>query len=116
MIHIKSGRLKAYRVTTARRAGAMPELPPLAEAARLPAYDVAAWIGYAAPAGTPKDVLGRIAGEMHRILADTEVKARLVNLGLDAVSTTPDEMHAFMRKEQERYASVMRNANIKVEQ
>jgi tripartite-type tricarboxylate transporter receptor subunit TctC len=116
MGHIKSGRLKAYGVTTARRAGAMPELAPLAEAAGVPGYDAAAWIGYAAPAGTPREVLARISGEMRKLLAEPEIKERLVGLGLDAVATTPDEMASFMRKEQERYGTVIRNANIKVEQ
>jgi tripartite-type tricarboxylate transporter receptor subunit TctC len=116
MAHIKSGRLKAYGVTTARRAGAMPELAPLAEAAGVPGYDAAAWIGYAAPAGTPREVLARISGEMRKLLAEPEIKERLVGLGLDAVATTPDEMASFMRKEQERYGTVIRNANIKVEQ
>ena len=116
MTHIKSGRLKAYGVTTARRAGAMPELAPLAEAAGVPGYDAAAWIGYAAPAGTPREVLARISGEMRKLLAEPEIKERLVGLGLDAVATTPDEMASFMRKEQERYGTVIRNANIKVEQ
>ena len=116
MTHIKSGRLKAYGVTTARRAGAMPELAPLAEAAGVPGYDAAAWIGYAAPAGTPREVLARISGEMRKLLAEPDIKERLVGLGLDAVATTPDEMASFMRKEQERYGTVIRNANIKVEQ
>jgi tripartite-type tricarboxylate transporter receptor subunit TctC len=114
--HIKSGKLKAYGVSTARRTGAMPELPPLAEAAGLPGYDAAAWIGYAAPAGTPREALARLSSEMKRLLATDELKARLVSLGLDAVSSTPDEMAAFMKREQERYGSIIKTQNIKVEQ
>jgi tripartite-type tricarboxylate transporter receptor subunit TctC len=113
---IKSGKLKAFGVTTARRTGAMPELPPLAEAAGVPGYDAAAWIGYAAPAGTPREVLTRISGEMQKLLATEEIKARLVSLGLDAQASTPDEMAAFMRREQERYAAIIKAQNIKVEQ
>ena len=114
--HIKSGKLKAYGVTTARRAGAMPELPPLAEAAGIPGYDAAAWIGYAAPAGTPREVLTRLSSEMQEVLATDELKQRLISLGLDAVSSTPDEMAAFLRKEQDRYGSIIKSQNIKVEQ
>jgi len=113
---IKSGKLKAYGVTTARRAGAMPELPPLAEAAGLPGYDAAAWIGYAAPAGTPREVLARLAGEMQKVLATDELKSRLVSLGLDARSSTPEEMAEFLRREQERYGSIIKSQNIRVEQ
>jgi tripartite-type tricarboxylate transporter receptor subunit TctC len=111
--HIRSGRLKAFGVTTARRTGAMPELTPLAEV--LPGYDAAAWIGYAAPAGTPREALARISGEMQKLLATDEIKARLVSLGLDAVSSTPEEMAAYLRREQERYGSIIKSQNIKVE-
>jgi len=112
--HIKSGRLKAFGVSTARRTGAMPELPPLAEVG-LPGYDAAAWIGYAAPAGTPREVLARLSGEMQKLLARDDIKARLVALGLDAVSTTPEAMGMFLRHEQERYGSLIKSQNIKVE-
>src|SRR6185503_1167434 len=112
--HIKSGKLKAYGVSTARRTGAMPELPPLGEAAGLP-YDAAAWIGYAAPAGTPREVLARLSSEMQKLLATDELKARLVSLGLDAVSSTPEEMATFMKREQERYGTIIKSQNIKVE-
>jgi tripartite-type tricarboxylate transporter receptor subunit TctC len=114
--HIKSGKLKGYGVTTAKPAGAMPELAPIAEAAGLPGYDAAAWIGYVAPAGTPREALNRLSAEMQKGLATDELKARLVSLGLDARSSTPDEMGAFMKREQERYASLIKAQNIKVEQ
>jgi tripartite-type tricarboxylate transporter receptor subunit TctC len=114
--HIKSGKLKAFGVTTASPAGAMPELPPLAQAAGIPGYDAAAWIGYVAPAGTPREVLQRLSSEMQKALATDELKSRLVSLGLDARSSTPEEMGAYLRKEQERYASIIKSQNIKVEQ
>jgi len=114
--HIKSGKLKAFGVTTASPAGAMPDLPPLAQAAGIPGYDAAAWIGYVAPAGTPRDVLQRLSSEMQKALATDELKSRLVSLGLDARSSTPEEMGAHLRKEQERYASIIKSQNIKVEQ
>ena len=113
--HIKSGKLKAFGVTTASPAGAMPDLPPLAQAAGIPGYDAAAWIGYVAPAGTPRDVLQRLSSEMQNALATEELKSRLVSLGLDARSSTPEEMGAYLRKEQERYASIIKSQNIKVE-
>jgi tripartite-type tricarboxylate transporter receptor subunit TctC len=114
--HVKSGRLKTYGVSSRQRAGAMPDAPPLAEAAGLPDYDAVAWIGYAAPAGTPREILVRISVEIRKALQTSELKERFVTLGLDPVASTPDEMAAFMRREQERYATIIRNANIKVEQ
>ena len=114
--HIKSGKLKAFGVTTAHRAGAMPELPPLAEAAALPGYDAAAWIGYVAPAGTPREVVQRLSSEMQKALATDELKSRLVSLGLDARASSPEEMGAFLKREQERYGQIIKAQNIKVEQ
>ena len=94
----------------------MPELPPLAEAANLPGYDAAAWIGYVAPAGTPREVVQRLSAEMQKALATDELKSRLVALGLDARSSSPEEMGAFLKREQERYGSIIKSQNIKVEQ
>src|SRR5438309_1217473 len=113
--HIKSGRLKTFGVSTARRTAALPDVPPLAESAGLPEYDVAAWIGYAAPSGTPREVLARLSGEIQKALKTEELKERMVNIGLDAVASTPEEMAAFMRREQDRYGQIIRNANIKIE-
>ncbi len=57
----------------------------------------------------------RLSGEMQKMLQSPEMKERLVNLGLDPLSSTPDEMAAYLRREQERYAVIIRNANIKVD-
>jgi tripartite-type tricarboxylate transporter receptor subunit TctC len=114
--HVKSGRLKAYGVSTKQRAGAMPDAPPLAEVAGVPDYDAAAWIGYAAPAGTPREILATVSDEIRKALGSSELKERFLALGLDPVASTPDEMAGFMRREQERYGTIIRDANIKVEQ
>jgi tripartite-type tricarboxylate transporter receptor subunit TctC len=113
--HIKSGRVKTFGVSTARRSAALPDVPPLAESAGLPQYDIAGWIGYAAPAGTPHEFVARLSGEIRKALANDDLKERMVSLGLDAVSTTPEEMAAYMRREQERYGEIIRNANIRIE-
>ena len=114
--HVRAGRLKALGVSTARRAAAMPEVPSLAEAAGLPDYDAAAWIGYAAPAGIPREILTRLSAEIQKALQGNELKERLLNAGLDPASSTPEELPAFMRREQERYAAVIKRANIRLEQ
>ena len=114
--HAKAGRLKVYGVTTAKRAAAMPDVPPLAEAAGIPGYDAAAWIGYHAPAGTPKDILVKLAAEIQKAMQAPDMKDRYAALGLDQASNTPDEFSAMMRSEQDRYAMIVKNANIKIEQ
>jgi tripartite-type tricarboxylate transporter receptor subunit TctC len=113
--HIRAGRLKPLGVSTAKRAAALPDVPTLAEAADLPDYDAAAWIGYAAPAGIPREALTRLSAEIQKALQAPEMKERLLNAGLDPVASTPEELPAFMRREQERYATVIKNANIKIE-
>ena len=113
--HVRSGRLKALGVSTLKPAAAMPDVPTLAQAAGLPDYDAAAWIGYAAPAGTPREVLVRLSAEIQKALQSGDLKDRMVNIGLDPVSSTPDEMAAFMRREQERYAAIIKAANIRLE-
>ena len=113
--HVRSGRLKALGVSTARRAAALPDVPTLMEAAGLPDYDAAAWIGYAVPAGTPRDIVVRLSAEIQKALQSPDLKERLLNAGLDPVESTPDELVAFMRKEQERYAAVIKSANVKIE-
>ncbi len=113
--HVKAGRLKAFGVSTARRSAAMPDVPSLAEAADLPGYDVAAWIGFVAPAGTPRDILIKLAAEIQKAVQASDLKERYLTLGMDIASNTPDQMAAFMRREQDRYASIIKNAGIKVE-
>jgi tripartite-type tricarboxylate transporter receptor subunit TctC len=114
--HIKAGRLKTFGVSTAKRTAAMPEVPPLAETADLPGYDVAAWIGYAAPTGTPREITARLSSEIQKALQTPEMKERMANIGLDAVWSTPQEMASFMRREEERYGKIIKDANIKIEQ
>jgi tripartite-type tricarboxylate transporter receptor subunit TctC len=112
--HIRSGRLKALGVTTAKRAGALPEIPTLAEAADLTDFDAAAWIGYAAPSGTPREIETRISAEMQKAMQQQDFRERMLSVGLD-LATPPDDYAAFMRREQNRYASVIKSANIRVE-
>jgi tripartite-type tricarboxylate transporter receptor subunit TctC len=114
--HVKAGRLKTFGVSFARRAAAMPEAPSLAEAANLPDYDIGAWIGYTAPPGTPRDILVQLSNEIRKALQAPELKERYLGLGLEPASSTPDEMAAFMRQQQERYGSIIRSQNIKIEQ
>ena len=113
---IKSGKLKTFGVTTARRSAALPEAPALAEAANIPGYDVAAWIGYHAPAGTPREIVMRLAAEIQKAVQAPDMKDRYAALGLDQASNTPDEFAAMMRSEQDRYAMIVKNANIRIEQ
>ena len=113
--HIKAGRLKAFGVTTARRAGGLPEVPTMAEAAGLKDLDAGAWIGYAAPAATPREIVARVSAEIQKALSDNDFKDKLLAAGLDPAPMSLAELPAFMKGEHERYAQVIRNANIKLD-
>jgi tripartite-type tricarboxylate transporter receptor subunit TctC len=112
--HIRNGRLKALAVTTARRAAALPDVPTMNEALGFTDFDAAAWIGYAAPAGTPREIVARLSAEMQKAMQAADFRERMLNAGLD-LATPPDDYAAFMRREQERYATVIKNSNIRIE-
>jgi tripartite-type tricarboxylate transporter receptor subunit TctC len=67
-------------------------------------------------AGTPRDILARLAAEIQKAIQAPDLRERYLPLGLEAVSSSPDEMAAFMKREQDRYGKIIRDANIKLEQ
>ena len=113
MPHLKSGKVKAIAVTGKARLPAFPT-PTFAEAG-LPGFDVKYWYGTLAPAGTAKAVIERLSVEIAKILASPDMKEKLLNQGMDANFTTPDELAALMRAETAKYAKIIKTANIKVE-
>ena len=113
--HVKAGKLKALGLSTKQPAAVMPDLASLSVAADLPDYDIGGWIGMAAPRGTPRPITARISAEIQRIVQNPEVKERLLAFGQNATATTPDEMTAYIRAQQERFAAVARVANIKLD-
>src|SRR5260221_2629882 len=113
--HIKSGRLKALAVSTARRAGGLAEVPTLAESTDLRDFDAAAWIGYAAPAGTPREILHKLSAEMDTMLPAPRLNEKPSPPGPTPSPSMPDARAAFLRREQERYAQIIKAANIRVE-
>ncbi len=113
--HVKGGRLKIFGVTSATRSAALPEVPTLAEAADLPGFDAAAWIGYHAPAGAPRDIVMRLSAEIQKAMQAPDMKDKYISQGLIQVTSTPDEFAAMMRSEQDRYATIIKNAGIKIQ-
>ena len=103
--HVKSGKLKALAVTTKSRAPSMPDVPTMAESG-YPNFEAVAWFGLLAPAGTPDDVTARLN------LKSPEINARLTGMGANVMGTTPQEFSAFMKAEIEKWAPVVKRANI----
>lgn len=113
--HVKSGRLKALATSGARRSTALPDVPTVAESADMPGFSMAAWIGYLMPAGTPPDILNRVSAEVQKAIQSPDVRERYVGLGMDPVSSTPEELGALLARERERYGSIIKRANIKLD-
>jgi tripartite-type tricarboxylate transporter receptor subunit TctC len=112
--HIEGGRLRALAVTSSTRAKAFPNVPTMAESG-VPGYDVVSWQAIFAPAGTPKPIVDRLHAELAKILKDPEVQDRLAKLGLDPSGMTPAELAAFQKAEIEKWAKVVKAANIKID-
>jgi tripartite-type tricarboxylate transporter receptor subunit TctC len=111
---IKAGRLRALAVTTAKRISMLPDVPTTAEAG-MPGYEVASNFGVAAPAGTPKPILDRLSAEIQKVLAKPEVQEQMLVQGAYATPTTPEQAQAAIRAEIEKWAKVIKDANIKAD-
>jgi tripartite-type tricarboxylate transporter receptor subunit TctC len=112
--HIKAGKLRALAVTGDKRVPAFPDVPTLAESAA-PGFNAISWIGLLAPAGTPQDVVDRIAADVRAVLADESVKARFVGLGGVPRATTPQEFARLIGDDRSRYAQIIRSRKITIE-
>ena len=110
--YVKSGKVRGLAVTTKKRFAALSELPTVAEALNLPDYEATNWQGFLFPAGTPRQVIARIAGETIKILAMPDTRARLDVLGYAPAGPTPAEFAALMLVEQKRWTAIIKEAGI----
>jgi tripartite-type tricarboxylate transporter receptor subunit TctC len=111
--HIRSGRIRAYGLTSATRSSGAPEIPTIAEAG-LPGYEAIQWFGLAAPAGTPRDIVIRLHAVAVQTLTDPAIRQRFVGDGADpAPSKSPEAFAEFMRAEHVKWGKVIKAANIK---
>jgi tripartite-type tricarboxylate transporter receptor subunit TctC len=109
---VKDGKLRAFAVTSRKRSALVPELPTVAESG-FPGYEAVPWFGLMAPAGTPQPIIDRLHAETVKALAIPEVRAALVNLGLDVIGGTPAEFAAVIKTETPYWAKVIKEAGIK---
>jgi len=112
--NIKSGKLKALAVTTAKRSSAMPELPTVAESG-LPGFDVGTWFGLFGPAKLPADVASRLNKAFVDALATPELKARLATLMAEPSPTTPEQFSTFVKAELAKYERVVKASGAKID-
>ena len=114
MPYVKSGKLRALGVTSAKRVAALPELPTIAESG-LPGYVVIGWYGLLAPAGTPANIINKLNRDLVSTLNQSEIRQKLVELGLEVETSTPLAFGDFIKAEIAKYAKVIRSANIRVD-
>lgn len=114
MPQVRSGRLRALAVTTAKPSPLVPGVPTLAEAG-VAGVEVPSVTGFIAPAGTPRETVAFINASMGKALASNDLRERLVGLGFEPFASTPEEFGAFLAAEVRRYAQVIRDAGIRVD-
>lgn len=114
MPHVRSGKLRALAVTSAARSRAAPELPTIAESG-LPGYEVTAWNGVLAPAGTPAAIVERIYRETAAVLRDPEVAERYEQLGAEALGNTPREFATLLARDVRKWGEVARAARLRLD-
>ena len=112
--HVKSGKLRALAVTTAKRSAAAPEVPTMAESG-VTGFDINNWFAFFVPAGTSADVVARLNTEINRALRLQDVKDRLSPQGAEAVGTSPEELARYARAESEKYAKLIRASGAKAD-
>jgi tripartite-type tricarboxylate transporter receptor subunit TctC len=109
--HVKAGTLRAIAVTTEQRLPYLPQVPTIAELG-FPGYEISSWQGMFAPAGTPKDVVGKIGGEIVRMFKTPEIRERITREGADPIGSTPERFSDRFKSEIVKWAKVAKDAGM----
>ncbi|SFC03570.1 Tripartite-type tricarboxylate transporter, receptor component TctC [Polaromonas sp. OV174] len=107
--HVRSGKLRAIAVTTAKRSPELPDVPTIAEAG-VPGYEATSWFGLFAPAATPPAVVSQLNAAIVKVLANPEVKKKINEQGAEVYSETPAQFAAFIQKESVKWSKVVRDS------
>jgi len=112
--HVRSGALRPIALAAKRRSAALPDMPTFAELG-VPNLDFPVWVGFLAPAGTPKAIVDKLNHEIVAIVREPAMTARLLELGFEIVAGAPAEFEQTMKTDQERYGIVVRKAGVKLD-
>jgi len=115
MPHVKTGRLRAIGITSAKRSPTIPEIPTVAEATGLKDYEAGSWYGLVAPAGTPRAIIDLLNREAVAAMKSPDVIERLSFEGVLPVANSPEEFSAYIKKEHARIGKVIRAADVKLD-
>ncbi|MDB5797178.1 MAG: tripartite tricarboxylate transporter substrate binding protein [Paucimonas sp.] len=111
MPHVKGGRLRALAITSEKRSPLLPDVPTVAELG-YPGFNVAVWYGFAAPAGTPPDIVQKLNREINKALQAEDVKKSFVEAGVEIMGGSTQQFDAFFKSESARWGSVIQKAKI----
>jgi tripartite-type tricarboxylate transporter receptor subunit TctC len=111
--YLEAGKMRALAVTTPHRLDTLKQVPTVAESG-YPGYEAAAWFGLVAPAGTPREVVARLAEAVNAAIADGEIRKKLIAVGLEPLPMGPTQFAAHIAKQYERYSRVIDEAGIKL--
>lgn len=114
MNFVRQGRLRAIAVTSAKRFSLLRDIPTIEESG-VPGFDMGTWWGLVAPAAVSKDIVNKLYGETAKLLRQTDVKEKIAFVGAEPAGNTPEEFTAFIRIEAEKYARIIKAANIQTE-
>ena len=114
MPHVKAGKLRALAVGTLVRSAVYPDLPTIAESG-YPGFEARAWQGIAGPAGLPPDIVRQLQSAIARVMAMPDVRARLVEGGLDPIVSTPEEFGEFIRAEIAKWSKLAKDVGARVD-
>jgi tripartite-type tricarboxylate transporter receptor subunit TctC len=112
--HVQSGRIRALASSVARRPASLPDLPTVAESG-LPGFDAGVWYGILAPAGTPREIIMKLNGEVVRALNQPDYRKLLVSNTIEPIGSPPEELARYTKSEIAKWAKVIKDANIKVD-
>jgi len=107
MPHVQAGKLRALAVTSATRASSLPELPTAAESG-VPGYEAVGWFGLLAPAATPRERVAQLSADANRVLADPEVRQKMLAAGAEPSGNTPEQFARFIRDDQAKWSKLIR--------
>jgi tripartite-type tricarboxylate transporter receptor subunit TctC len=114
MPHVKSGKLRGLAVTSKARVAALPDLPTMIDSG-VPNFDVSSWFGVFLPAGTPRAIVTKMNAQIRKIVEMPQVQKRLVDLGADPETNTPEQFAAYVKSEKARWGKVVQDTGARVD-
>ena len=114
MPHVQSGRMRGIAVASTQRLKVLPDLPTIAEAG-VAGYESTTWCGPLAPAQSPREIVTKLNGDLNKVLQLQDVGKRFAAEGIEALGGTPDQFGSYIRADMERWAKVVREANIRLD-